>query len=65
MLAAYPPTRKNSPSICRNQLAGASASIVRNGLVIGEMALFSGDLYFTTVGPDAAGDYCSSGNGKV
>jgi type IV pilus assembly protein PilY1 len=33
--------------------------------VIGEMALFSGDLYFTTVGPDAAGDACSSGSGKV
>jgi type IV pilus assembly protein PilY1 len=33
--------------------------------VIGEMALFSGDLYFTTVGPDAAGDACSSGSGKL
>jgi type IV pilus assembly protein PilY1 len=33
--------------------------------VIGEMALFSGDLYFTTVGPDSAGDACSSGTGKV
>jgi type IV pilus assembly protein PilY1 len=33
--------------------------------VIGEMALFSGDLYFTTVGPDSAGDACSSGSGKV
>jgi type IV pilus assembly protein PilY1 len=33
--------------------------------VIGEMALFAGELYFTTVGPDSAGDACSSGNGKV
>jgi type IV pilus assembly protein PilY1 len=33
--------------------------------VIGEMALFNGDLFFSTVGPDAANDACSSGSGKV
>lgn len=33
--------------------------------VIGEMALFSGDLYFTTVGPGSSGDACSSGSGKL
>jgi type IV pilus assembly protein PilY1 len=33
--------------------------------VIGEMALFSGDLFFSTVGPPTAGDVCSSGSGKV
>jgi type IV pilus assembly protein PilY1 len=32
--------------------------------VIGEMALFAGDLYFATVGPGTA-DACSSGSGKV
>jgi len=33
--------------------------------VIGEMALFSGQLYFSTVGPPTTNDVCSSGNGKV
>jgi len=33
--------------------------------VIGEMALFSGDLFFSTVGPDQQNDACSSGSGKV
>ncbi len=33
--------------------------------VIGEMALFNGDLFFATVGPDASNDACSSGSGKV
>lgn len=33
--------------------------------VIGEMALFSGDLYFTTVGPGDNASACSSGSGKV
>jgi type IV pilus assembly protein PilY1 len=33
--------------------------------VIGEMALFAGELYFATVGPDSAGGACSSGSGKV
>lgn len=33
--------------------------------VVGDMALFAGELYFTTVGPDTAGDACSSGSGKV
>jgi len=33
--------------------------------VIGEMALFAGDLFFSTVGPDADNDSCSSGSGKV
>lgn len=33
--------------------------------VIGEMALFAGDLFFSTVGPDASNDSCSSGSGKV
>jgi type IV pilus assembly protein PilY1 len=33
--------------------------------VIGEMALFSGDLFFSTVGPDTTNDACSSGSGKV
>jgi type IV pilus assembly protein PilY1 len=33
--------------------------------VIGEMALFAGDLYFATVGPDTSSDVCSSGSGKV
>lgn len=33
--------------------------------VIGEMALFAGDLFFSTVGPDASTDSCSSGSGKV
>jgi type IV pilus assembly protein PilY1 len=33
--------------------------------VIGEMALFSGDLFFSTVGPPSANDVCSSGSGKV
>jgi type IV pilus assembly protein PilY1 len=32
--------------------------------VIGEMALFAGDLFFSTVGPGAS-DSCSSGSGKV
>jgi hypothetical protein len=29
------------------------------------MALFNGDLFFSTVGPDSANDACSSGSGKV
>jgi type IV pilus assembly protein PilY1 len=33
--------------------------------VIGEMALFSGDLFFSTVGPGTSNDACSSGSGKV
>jgi type IV pilus assembly protein PilY1 len=33
--------------------------------VVGDMALFAGDLYFTTVGPAANADACSSGSGKV
>jgi type IV pilus assembly protein PilY1 len=33
--------------------------------VIGEMALFAGDLFFSTVGPDQQNDACSSGSGKV
>jgi hypothetical protein len=33
--------------------------------VIGEMALFNGDLFFATVGPDASNDSCGSGSGKV
>ncbi len=33
--------------------------------VIGEMVLFNGDLYFSTVGPPADNDACSSGSGKV
>lgn len=33
--------------------------------VVGDMALFAGELYFTTVGPGTAGDACSSGSGKV
>jgi type IV pilus assembly protein PilY1 len=33
--------------------------------VIGSMALFNGDLFFSTVGPDASHDSCSSGSGKV
>ncbi len=33
--------------------------------VIGPMALFSGELYFSTVGPVTNGDACSSGSGKT
>jgi type IV pilus assembly protein PilY1 len=33
--------------------------------VIGEMALFSGDLFFATVGPGTKNDACSSGSGKI
>jgi type IV pilus assembly protein PilY1 len=33
--------------------------------VIGEMALFAGELFFSTVGPDQQNDVCSSGSGKV
>lgn len=33
--------------------------------VIGEMALFSSNLYFSTVGPGVSNDACSSGSGKV
>lgn len=33
--------------------------------VIGEMALFASDLFFSTVGPDQQNDACSSGSGKV
>jgi type IV pilus assembly protein PilY1 len=33
--------------------------------VIGEMALFAGDLFFSTVGPGTSNDACSSGSGKV
>jgi type IV pilus assembly protein PilY1 len=33
--------------------------------VIGEMALFAGDLFFSTVGPGSSNDSCSSGSGKV
>jgi type IV pilus assembly protein PilY1 len=33
--------------------------------VIGEMALFSGDLFFSTVGPGTSNDSCSSGSGKI
>jgi type IV pilus assembly protein PilY1 len=33
--------------------------------VIGEMALFAGDLFFSTVGPDQQNNACSSGSGKV
>jgi hypothetical protein len=33
--------------------------------VIGPMALFAGDLYFSTVGPIANTDACSSGSGKT
>jgi hypothetical protein len=33
--------------------------------VIGDMALFSGDLFFSTVGPPTATEVCSAGNGKV
>jgi type IV pilus assembly protein PilY1 len=33
--------------------------------VIGEMALFAGDLFFTTVGPGSSNDACGSGSGKV
>lgn len=33
--------------------------------VIGEMALFAGDLFFSTVGPTQQTDACSSGSGKV
>ena len=33
--------------------------------VIGEMALFSGDLFFSTVGPGTTNNSCSSGSGKV
>jgi type IV pilus assembly protein PilY1 len=33
--------------------------------VIGEMALFAGDLFFSTVGPGTSNDSCSSGSGKV
>ncbi|HVY27713.1 MAG TPA: hypothetical protein VHB79_14260 [Polyangiaceae bacterium] len=33
--------------------------------VIGEMALFNGDLFFTTLGPGVANDACGSGSGKL
>jgi type IV pilus assembly protein PilY1 len=33
--------------------------------VIGEMALFSGDLFFSTVGPGTSNDVCNSGSGKI
>lgn len=33
--------------------------------VIGEMALFSGDLFFTTLGPGASNDACGTGSGKL
>lgn len=33
--------------------------------VIGEMALFAGDLFFSTVGPGTSNDSCGSGSGKV
>ncbi|HEX2876054.1 MAG TPA: hypothetical protein VHP33_32610 [Polyangiaceae bacterium] len=42
------------------QLNGAFAG----DRVIGEMALFAGDLFFSTVGPGSS-DACSSGSGKV
>lgn len=33
--------------------------------VIGEMALFNGDLFFTTLGPGVSGDACGTGSGKL
>jgi type IV pilus assembly protein PilY1 len=33
--------------------------------VIGDLVLFNSNLYFTTLGPDATGDACSSGSGKL
>ncbi len=42
----------------------ALTDALANDRVVGEMALFNGDLFFSTVGP-GSGDACSSGSGKV
>ncbi|RYZ02187.1 MAG: hypothetical protein EOO73_32735 [Myxococcales bacterium] len=71
-LANYVWSLTELPSADRKKLAprvnwnlGLKGSGLSGDRVIGEMALFNGDLFFSTVGPPATNDVCSSGSGKV
>jgi type IV pilus assembly protein PilY1 len=54
--------KKLNPKLNWNLKLGGGA--LAGDRVIGEMALFNGDLFFATVGPGGT-DACSSGSGKV
>ena len=71
-LANYVWSLTELPSADRKKLApkvnwnlGLKGNSYSGDRVIGEMALFNGDLFFSTVGPDRNNDVCSSGSGKV
>jgi type IV pilus assembly protein PilY1 len=70
-LANYVWSLTEKPSADREKLAPlvnwhlALKNTLSGDRVIGEMALFNGDLFFSTVGPPATNDVCSSGSGKV
>ncbi|MDF3067514.1 MAG: uncharacterized protein K0R38_3115 [Polyangiaceae bacterium] len=70
-LANYVWSLTEKPSADRKKLAPivnwhlALKNTLSGDRVIGEMALFNGDLFFSTVGPPATNDVCSSGSGKV
>ena len=48
-----------------NWYLGLKGSTFEGDRVIGPMALFAGNLFFSTVGPGDSADVCSSGSGKT